>query len=46
MNYVAAEKNRANKRFIRLALISLPLARYIWYALTGVKKMVKIVIQR
>lgn len=43
---LAAEKNRANKRFIRLALISLPLARYIWYALTGVKKIAKIVIQR
>ena len=38
---LAAEKNRANKRFIRLAMISMPLARYTWYVLTGAKRMVK-----
>ena len=43
---LAAEKNRANKRFIRLAMISMPLARYTWYVLTGAKRMVKKVIRR
>lgn len=43
---LAAEKNRANKRFIRLAMISMPLARYTWYVLTGAKRIVKKVIRK
>ena len=43
---LAAEKNRANKRFIRLAMIYMPLARYTWYVLTDAKRIVKKVIRR
>lgn len=41
-----AENNKANKRFIRLALISMPLARYTWYMMRFVKDGAKKILNR
>ena len=43
---LAAEHNKANKRFIRLALVSMPLARYAWYAVGGIKYLAKIALRK
>ena len=41
-----AEHNKANKRFIRLALISMPLARYTWYIIRFGKNCAKKILRR
>lgn len=41
-----AEKNKRNKAFLRIAYLSLPIARIIWYTKNGCKTIVKKFLQK
>jgi glycosyltransferase involved in cell wall biosynthesis len=36
-----AEKNKRNKAFLRIAYVSFPLARVVWYSMNGCRRVVK-----
>lgn len=41
-----AEKNKNNRAFLRLAYVSFPFARIVWYAKNGCKTMIKSILQK